>query len=104
VNNKKYWLRGGLILAALAFIVIFSATAYEYKECAPIHYRSMCGFLTAMVNIPMAYLSFPIINKISDNVIIQFTFLGASSTVFWFIIGSVLGWVSGKFIRHNNEF
>jgi len=97
MQNKRYWLRGGIILAVLAFIVIFSVTAYEYRDCAPMNYESMCGLLTAIVNIPMAYLSLPMMNIISNNVITQFTFLGALSTIFWFIIGAILGRVYGKF-------
>ncbi len=80
--NKRYWLRGGLLLGLLNLIVIF------------LIYVLRVDVMSLLINFPRFPLS---------NIVYLFTFQSILGPILWFAIGTVLGWAYGK-LKSRKQF
>lgn len=113
MSNKRYWLRGGIILSIIGIIIMTDIAMNEYRGCSPA-WDSMCGtgigMLGMLFGFGTPFITFsilgpligPIANKDLSYIIGSLVFV-LNVAVLYFFIGSFLGWIFGKVVNRKNQ-
>jgi hypothetical protein len=89
MNNKKYWLRGGII--ASIFSIVFFCLLFSYfgRESDLVAVLNFPGFIYLLGGMGGSYSEIEIILMRSTALLIN--------VATYFIVGVILGWIYGKF-------
>lgn len=97
MNKKRYWLRGGL--------AIFVLYVFTTIILIPLGNPSGCSFICfpywVMPTLYLDYLLSIPLNFIFPNVHVSESMIILGPSIFYFILGSFLGWIYGK-IKNKN--
>ncbi|MBX4198153.1 hypothetical protein KW782_02340 [Candidatus Parcubacteria bacterium] len=101
--NRKYWLRGGIIGSLFGFGMAFLMTTGLFiyvMEFIP--YTAVSDYIILIV-MTYAYLPVTIIlwNIKSPSAFLFITMIVLYNVLLSFLIGSVIGWIYGKFKKQN---
>ncbi len=97
--KDRLWLKLGILFFILSFLIIGQVSYNEYKQCSP-DWQSMCGFAIGIFNLPVSafFINNPLLSHFFDSIpkYASITALVILSSIFWFIVGVLIGSIIQK--------
>lgn len=97
-NNKRYWLRGGLIIGGIYSVLFIVYVLYVLSVQSEQDGIWLSMIILALSGLPTTLLlEYLDLGKfLDDSMVNAVTVLFVFCTTQWFVIGSILGWIYGK--------
>ena len=101
-KNLPYWLEGGLISVG-AIMIIYLAMMAIASLTLLLNIPFLIITMSAIIGIIHFFLFLPgeILFFLSDGILSSRVTIYGSTILFYFIIGSIIGWIVGK--KHSNS-
>jgi hypothetical protein len=103
-NNKRYWLRGGVIIGGIYLIILTAYIIFVLSSNIDPADKSFAFILVVMSGIPLTLIleKISFLNKLLDHSLLSTVVIVCFVSIFqWFIIGSFFGWIYGKIVNRN---